>query len=78
MLINIKYSASGSVLSLRSRVVKTDQSEQFHKIALRKCMLLTRLERVWVGVNNTHIYGVCVSVKCEGQGFTNRPIRAVP
>jgi len=47
-------------LSVRARVVKTDQSELFHKIALRKWMHLTRPERVRVGVNNTHIW--CMSV----------------
>ena len=44
-----------SVSSVRARVVKTDQSDLFHKIALRKWMLLTRLEWVRVGVNTTHI-----------------------
>jgi len=50
------------VSSVRARVIKTDQSELFHKIPLRKRMLLTRLERVRVGVNNTHIWCVCESV----------------
>ena len=44
-----------SVSSVKATVVKTDQSDVFHKIALRKWMLLTRLEWVRFGVNNTHI-----------------------
>ena len=44
-----------SVSRVRARVVKNDHSELFHKIALRKWMLLTRLEWVRVGANNTHI-----------------------
>ena len=41
---------------------KNDQSQQFHKIDLRNSMLLTRLERVRVGVNNAHIWCVSVSM----------------
>jgi len=44
------------VASVRARVVKTDQSELFQNIALRKWMLLTRLDRVRFIVNNAHIW----------------------
>jgi len=62
VLIILIYRAFLSVLSVRTRLVKTDQSELFHKIALRNCMLLTRLERVRVGLNNTYIWCLWVSV----------------
>jgi len=42
---------------------KNDQSQQFHKIDLRNSMLLTRLERVKVGVSNALIWCVIVSVR---------------
>ena len=46
-------------------IVKTDQSELFHKIALRNWMLLTKLDRVRVIVNNAHIFCVSVSVRAR-------------
>ena len=55
MLIILIYRAFLSVSCVKASVEKNDQSELFHKIALRKCMLLTRLEWVRVGVSNTHI-----------------------
>jgi len=65
VLIILIYSAFLSLSSVRARVIKTDQSELFHKIALRKWMLLTRLEWVRVGVNNAHILCVSVSVRAR-------------
>jgi hypothetical protein len=53
------------VSSVRARVVKTDQSELFHKIALRKWMLLTRLDRVRVIINNENIWCIIVIVRAR-------------
>ena len=55
MLIILIYSAGVSMLSMRARVVKTNQSELFQKSDLRKWMPLTRLERVRFGVNKYQI-----------------------
>ena len=63
MLIILIYRAFLSVSRVRARVEINDQSELFHKIDLRKFLLLTRLERVRVGVNNAQIWCVSVSAR---------------
>ena len=55
--------------NVRARVVKTDQSELFHKIAFRKWMLFTKLDRVRVINNNAHIW--CVSVSLRARVLNN-------
>jgi len=63
------------VASVRARVVKTDQSELFHNIAFRNWMILTRLDRVRIIVNNAHIW--CIIVNVRTMVLNKKPIRAV-